>query len=64
MHQKYSKSTAEATVTAVSSSARKPKMITLATSAGSMAMTTVSMIFWVVAPERMWGLGETARWLT
>ena len=57
--QMYSHKTQEATLTAMSSRAWGPKIMTEATAAGARAMITSSMSFWVVAPLLMWGEAET-----
>ena len=54
-HQTTSHRTQETTVTASTSRARSPKMITEATSAGTRAMITFSMMERLVSLERMWG---------
>ena len=59
LQYRYSKITQAATVTTVMIRALMPKMITEATRAGSRAMHTRCMIFWVLSALVMWGAAVT-----
>ena len=63
LHQIYSHSTQEAVVTATTRRLRRPKITVEAIRAGIRAMITFSITRWVVKALRIWGTGDTTRWL-